>query len=165
MYHWSDANKRIIERIKALFSSTVRWLDGVHVLDLSNEGYILCSDLIDDNFLSNIGPHVDSIKFSGGIVTGLSLLSSSVMRLNFENPETATALQTVPQEDKQHVTIDLFLLPRSLYIMQHAARYECKHQIFLVEQNHQEHFIPEHFKIPNPFKSRRISVICRDEKS
>jgi hypothetical protein len=39
----------------------------VHVLDLHPEGYIL--------------PHVDSIKFSGGVVAGLSLLSTSIMRL------------------------------------------------------------------------------------
>jgi hypothetical protein len=38
-----------------------------HVIDLSPDGHI--------------GPHVDSIKFSGGMISGLSLLSSRMMRL------------------------------------------------------------------------------------
>ena len=34
-----------------------------------------------------LGPHVDSIKFSGGIVAGLSLLSTRLMRLSPDNTD------------------------------------------------------------------------------
>lgn len=38
-----------------------------------------------------IGPHVDSIKFSGGIVAGLSLLSTRIMRLSPDKTDDSYA--------------------------------------------------------------------------
>ena len=38
-----------------------------HIIDIAHEGFI--------------GPHVDSVKFSGGMVASLSLMSSRIMRL------------------------------------------------------------------------------------
>ena len=58
---------------------------------------------MNDNYYSFMlaGPHVDSIKFSGGIVAGLSLLSTRLMRLapdhcddNFRNAATSSELDS-----------------------------------------------------------------------
>ena len=51
-----------------------------HVIDLAADGHI--------------GPHVDSVKFSGGMVAGLSLLSDRVMRLSPCSPQDAVANET-----------------------------------------------------------------------
>jgi alkylated DNA repair protein alkB family protein 7 len=116
-YTWTDANLKIFARVKAQFPETIPWRPGVHVLDLSAEGYI--HHISYDNLTTkDIGPHVDSVKFSGGIVCGLSLLSPALMRLKFENPDQSTVLNGFSQQqDKQNLVIDLLLLPRSLYIL------------------------------------------------
>lgn len=45
---------------------------------------VILSNLFSASLLQ-LGPHVDSIKFSGGIVAGLSLLSTRLMRLSPDN--------------------------------------------------------------------------------
>ena len=56
------------EKIQAAVATPtpLEFLPPVHILDLHEDGYIK--------------PHVDSIKFSGGVVAGLSLLSDGIMR-------------------------------------------------------------------------------------
>ncbi|XP_050442153.1 alpha-ketoglutarate-dependent dioxygenase alkB homolog 7, mitochondrial isoform X2 [Adelges cooleyi] len=106
--HWDDAihgyretevvvwknqtNGDIIQRLRSLAfkddSNTVP-MQRVHVLDICDDGYVKA--------------HVDSIKFCGNIIAGLSLLSDSIMRL--------------ADEAEPHIHVRALLPRRSLYIM------------------------------------------------
>lgn len=88
----------------------------------------------------SIGPHVDSIKFSGGIVAGISLLSTRCLRL-------------VHQEHKD-CRLEVALSPRSFYILSGELRYEYTHEILGGLQS------PE--MIPATPSERRVSLIIRD---
>ncbi|XP_069864384.1 alpha-ketoglutarate-dependent dioxygenase alkB homolog 7, mitochondrial [Dipodomys merriami] len=123
---WSEASRNILQRVQsAAFGPGQTLLSPVHVLDLEPRGYIK--------------PHVDSVKFCGATIAGLSLLSPSVMRL------------VHTQEPEQW--LELLLEPGSLYILRGAARYEFSHEILRDEES----FFGER-RIP---RGRRISVICR----
>lgn len=100
-------------------------LDHVHILDLSQEG--------------EIKPHVDAVRFCGRIIGGLSLMSSSVMRL-------------ISEKDKSLI-LDIWLKQRSLYIMKDTSRYDFAHAV-LGQQESKFNDIP----VP---RGRRISVILR----
>ncbi|CAK9803232.1 Alpha-ketoglutarate-dependent dioxygenase alkB homolog 7, mitochondrial [Anthophora quadrimaculata] len=123
---WNESNVKIINKIREkAFPKGISQLSLIHILDLAPEGWIK--------------PHVDSIKFCGEIIAGLSLLTDSVMRLTLLENETL-------YKD--------FLLPRrSLYIMSGTARYDYNHEIL---KNEKSYFKGQH--IP---KGRRVSVICR----
>ncbi len=69
------------------------YFPAVHVIDLAEDGFIK--------------PHVDSIKFSGKVVVGLSLLSPSIMRFQEEKPEN---------EAKPSI-VEALLPRRSVYMM------------------------------------------------
>ncbi|ERE72805.1 putative ATP-dependent Clp protease proteolytic subunit [Cricetulus griseus] len=123
---WSDASQAILQRVQAAaFGPDQTLLPLVHVLDLEPRGYIK--------------PHVDSVKFCGSTIAGLSLLSPSVMKL------------VHTQEPEQW--LELLLEPGSLYILRGSARYDFSHEILRDEES----FFGEH-RVP---RGRRISVICR----
>nr|XP_055200092.1 alpha-ketoglutarate-dependent dioxygenase alkB homolog 7, mitochondrial isoform X3 [Nyctereutes procyonoides] len=134
---WSEASRAILQRVQAAaFSPGQTLLSSVHVLDLEPRGYIK--------------PHVDSIKFCGATIAGLSLLSPSVMRL------------VHTQEPGEW--LELLLEPGSLYILRYcpageppphqgSARYDFSHEILRDEES----FFGER-RVP---RGRRISVICR----
>lgn len=126
--NWNSENNAILKRVgKMAFSSQDKPLRHVHVLDISKEGYIK--------------PHVDSVRFCGDTIAGLSLISSSVMRL-------------VCEQDKEKV-VDILLKQRSLYIMKGEARYKYTHEI-----------LPDnlsYFKNVHIPRNRRVSIICRNE--
>ncbi|EZA57419.1 hypothetical protein DMN91_008715 [Ooceraea biroi] len=126
---WSKDSSQILDKVhKEAFPSEVKRLVLVHILDLAPEGWIK--------------PHVDSVRFCGGIIAGLSLLSDSVMRLAMVGHEKECT--------------ECFLLPRrSLYIMTGAARYNYNHEILKSDESY--------FKEQHVPKGRRISVICRSE--
>ncbi|XP_026670024.1 alpha-ketoglutarate-dependent dioxygenase alkB homolog 7, mitochondrial isoform X1 [Ceratina calcarata] len=127
---WNERNTEIINRIREnAFPIGTSQIPLIHVLDLAPEGWIK--------------PHVDSVRFCGQIIAGLSLLTDSVMRLTMVNNETQ-------YKD--------FLLPRrSLYIMSGTARYDYRHEIL---KNEESYFDGRH--VP---KDRRVSVICRSQPS
>ena len=83
---------------------------------------------------------MDSVKFSGGVVAGLSLVSAAVMRLVRQDAQGA-----VSEADEDHV--DLLLAPGSLYVLQGPARFEYAHAI-----------------VEDAGRGRRLSVIFRDER-
>ncbi|KAG8519051.1 Alpha-ketoglutarate-dependent dioxygenase alkB-7, mitochondrial [Galemys pyrenaicus] len=123
---WSEASRAILQRVQAVaFGPGQTLLSPVHVLDLEPRGFIK--------------PHVDSIKFCGDTIAGLSLLSPSVMRL------------VHTQEPGEW--LELLLEPGSLYILRGSARYDFSHEILRDEES----FFGEH-RVP---RGRRISVICR----
>ncbi|XP_066201274.1 alpha-ketoglutarate-dependent dioxygenase alkB homolog 7, mitochondrial [Saccopteryx leptura] len=123
---WSEASRAILRRVQeTAFGPGQTLLPSVHVLDLEPRGYIK--------------PHVDSIKFCGATIAGLSLLSPSVMRL------------VHTQEPGEW--LELLLEPGSLYILRDSARYDYSHEILRDEES----FFGER-RVP---RGRRISVICR----
>ena len=125
---WTPVNQALIERIKKLIfipTGTVEPLDHVHILDLSKDG--------------EIKPHVDSVRFCGRIIGGLSLLSDSVMRLTCE-------------KNKAEV-YDAHLKRRSLYVMKDSFRYDFSHQVLSEKESK--------FRDNIIKRDRRISIIVR----
>jgi alkylated DNA repair protein alkB family protein 7 len=103
----------------------VTWLP-CHAIDLHPEGAL--------------NAHVDSVRFSGDIVGGLSLLSPSIMRLK-------------PEGESGHV--DMFLPPLSLYVISGPSRYSYTHEL-----------LPsgETFGGVAVERDHRLSVMFRDAK-
>nr|XP_039252902.1 alpha-ketoglutarate-dependent dioxygenase alkB homolog 7, mitochondrial-like [Styela clava]XP_039252910.1 alpha-ketoglutarate-dependent dioxygenase alkB homolog 7, mitochondrial-like [Styela clava] len=126
--NWSETSSNILNRLRnAAFAEKDSQRALVHVLDLAEDGYIK--------------PHVDSVKFCGRVIAGLSLLTPSVMRL-------------INEKDKSK-QITVLLNRRSLYIMRDSIRFEYTHEILKNEESL--------FRGTNIPKGRRMSVICRSE--
>uniref|UniRef100_A0A8C1WM94 AlkB homolog 7 n=1 Tax=Cyprinus carpio TaxID=7962 RepID=A0A8C1WM94_CYPCA len=124
---WGVTCESVLRRVRAVaFPEGSPLLGPIHVLDLDKEGFIK--------------PHIDSVKFCGSTIAGLSLLSDSVMRLTPENKSTDW--------------VDLLLSRRSLYILRDDARFKFTHGILKDEES----FFSGQ-KVP---RHRRISVICRN---
>ena len=127
---WSADNQRLIDRIwAASFADQRRRSPFVHVLDLHADGFIR--------------PHLDEKRYCGPVISGLSLLSDSVMRLCHQHEEMG-----------QLCRADVLLPRRSLYRLSGTARFEFTHAILA---NAESHFRGQ----PVP-RQRRISVICRE---
>ncbi|XP_077414730.1 alpha-ketoglutarate-dependent dioxygenase alkB homolog 7, mitochondrial isoform X2 [Vanacampus margaritifer] len=82
---WGAACQTILSRVRSVFATGSSLLGPVHILDLDKTGYIK--------------PHIDSVKFCGSTITGLSLLSDSVMRLVKEDaprtrPDTTSLMRS-----------------------------------------------------------------------
>ncbi|KAI7803499.1 alpha-ketoglutarate-dependent dioxygenase alkB homolog 7, mitochondrial isoform X2 [Triplophysa rosa] len=124
---WGDDCESVFRRVREVaFPKGSSLLGPVHVLDLDKAGYIK--------------PHVDSVKFCGSTIAGLSLLSDSIMRLIPENNSAEW--------------LNLLLSRRSLYILRDDARFKYTHAILKDEESF---FAGQ--KVP---RHRRISVICRN---
>jgi alkylated DNA repair protein alkB family protein 7 len=178
--HDDTAVPRIIERIRRHLAERhlhhlerIQWLP-CHAIDLKKDG--------------ELNPHVDSVRFSGDLVAGLSLLSPSIMRLvpdpdsyddgdNEQEEEkevddgdkgsTATGRNDRGQRaassrsGREQGHVDLFLPPQSLYALTGVARYKYSHQI-----------LPDSSTFTSPTDGRkivvqrdhRLSVIFRDAK-
>ena len=96
-----------------------------HAIDLADAG-------------SAISAHVDSVKFSGGVVAGLSLLSPATMEL-------AEADDATGEPRPGGARYDLRLAPRSLYVLAGDARFAHAHAV-------------------GDLAGRRLSLIFRDAK-
>lgn len=83
-----------------------------HVIDLDDDG--------------NIGSHIDSIKFSGTTIAGLSLLSSRVLLLKLDK---TTLNNDHSNNDNLKNEIEILVNPRSLYILKDIYRYNYSHAI------------------------------------
>nr|XP_016939024.1 alpha-ketoglutarate-dependent dioxygenase alkB homolog 7, mitochondrial [Drosophila suzukii] len=128
--NWSSENQAVLDRVsRDAFGGRV--MPFVHILDLAELGVIK--------------PHVDSTRFCGHTIAGISLLSDCVMRLKRVTKDPDPASQSAD-----------VLLPRfSLYIMSALARYEFTHEILAREESwFKERLVERH---------RRVSVICRNE--
>ncbi|OQR84536.1 hypothetical protein ACHHYP_13284 [Achlya hypogyna] len=123
---WTAEAKQILAHLRSLpvMPPQLSYFPTVHVIDLAEEGYIK--------------PHVDSIKFSGQIVAGISLLSPCVMRF---------------QEEHGPSRLDVHLRRRSFYCMSGGIRYRYTHEILPGLQAFQGHDIA---------RTRRISIMFRD---
>lgn len=103
--NWSDASLEILDKVRhsrVLLGGEAHQhqilLPSVHVIDLAPDGFIR--------------PHIDSIKFCGSIVAGLSLLSDRTMRFQHQDS-----------------SLDVSLPARSFYLMTGALRYTYTHEI------------------------------------
>lgn len=124
---WGPACEEVLNRVRSVaFPEGSPLLGPVHILDLDKTGYIK--------------PHIDSVKFCGCTIAGLSLLSDSIMRL--------------VKEDAADEWLDLLLPRRSLYILRDQARFNFTHQILKDEESV--------FGGQRVARQRRISVICRN---
>ncbi|XP_033157172.1 alpha-ketoglutarate-dependent dioxygenase alkB homolog 7, mitochondrial [Drosophila mauritiana] len=157
---WFPKNREVLERVRQVaFDGAV--MPYVHILDLAPDGVIK--------------PHVDSTRYCGNTISGISLLSDSVMRLvrtdeqryqqqssgtatdpNSQGSEPDAAYRHQPEAPlKNNFYADILLPRRSLYIMSHTARYKFTHEILAKEHSQfQGALVP---------RTRRISIICRNE--
>ncbi|XP_034481813.1 alpha-ketoglutarate-dependent dioxygenase alkB homolog 7, mitochondrial isoform X1 [Drosophila innubila] len=158
---WYPTNRDVLERVRQVaFEGAI--MPYVHVLDLAADGVIK--------------PHVDSTRYCGNTISGISLLSDSVMRLvradaeKYQQSSTGTtskendvdadandaAYRHQPEAKlENNFYADLLLPRRSLYIMSHTARYNFTHEILA---NERSLFLGKPIK-----KTRRISIICRND--
>ena len=107
-----EGNAAVVERARRAITAggggdVAAWLP-THAIELEPSG--------------EIRPHVDSVKFSGGFVAGVSLLSAAIMTLERADVGAERAADTVD-------TVRLLLPPRSLYVLSGAARFEFTHRI------------------------------------
>lgn len=120
--------KRVSEYV--LRVSGVKKLISPHVIDLDVDGVI--------------SPHVDSVKFSGGLIAGLSLNSTRMMRLcraevdpvaiSYNDSFDFSSISTVNEDgisviplDSNIDSVNIELPPRSIYFLQGPSRYLCKY--------------------------------------
>lgn len=144
--HWYPANKAVIEKIREIaFYGEIQ--PYVHVLDLAKEGVIK--------------PHVDSVRYCGSTIAGISLLSDCVMRMVRVDENTSPStddFRTVQSNSAlkfKDYSANVFLPRYSLYIMRDTARFNFTHEIL---ENKLSVFQNQHVE-----KDRRISIICRNE--
>ncbi|XP_044762695.1 alpha-ketoglutarate-dependent dioxygenase alkB homolog 7, mitochondrial [Coccinella septempunctata] len=141
--HWDNAihGYRETERLKWNDENT-KILDRVRHLafpsDTSPLKFVHILDLAENGYIK---PHIDAIRFCGNTIAGLSLLTDSIMRLVNDN--------------NKELYVDILLKRRSLYVMKDEARFKYTHEI-LDNPN-------SFFKGEKVCKTRRISVICRNE--
>uniref|UniRef100_A0A914IAJ5 Alpha-ketoglutarate-dependent dioxygenase AlkB-like domain-containing protein n=1 Tax=Globodera rostochiensis TaxID=31243 RepID=A0A914IAJ5_GLORO len=105
----------------------------VHILDLHQDGFIR--------------PHLDKPRYCGRVISGLSLLSTAVMRMRHEDERLA-----------QCCVADLLLSRRSLYRLCGSARYKFTHE--LLEGGCDDD--KSRFGTHAVARERRIAVICRE---
>ncbi|XP_073832378.1 alpha-ketoglutarate-dependent dioxygenase alkB homolog 7, mitochondrial [Musca autumnalis] len=143
--HWYPHNRQVLERVR-LEGFQEEIMPYIHILDLAAEGVIK--------------PHIDSTRYCGHTIAGISLLSDSVMRLVYAINKTESATskdyRSQPKAILENNYYANILLPRrSLYIMSNYARYDFTHEILA---NQESSFMEQPIK-----KERRISIICRNE--
>lgn len=127
---WSSETQRILQKVRkaAILPQELTYFPAVHVIELAEDGYIK--------------PHVDSIKFSGRVVAGISLLSPSIMRFKEKHGDSV---------------IDAFLPRRSMYMVTGRIRYHYTHEILPGAQTFKQEVLVE--------RTHRISIMLRDEFS
>ncbi len=173
----SVESNNVIERVQLQLQNTYfanvqspQWLPS-HAIDLHKEGKLTA--------------HVDSVKFSGHLVAGLSLLSPSIMRLkpaadteianhdddhDSEEPNHPSIDETTRQNDENFV--DLFLPARSLYVLSGVSRYKYTHELlpsghtFSSNQRTTDNkTFHQRYHDVIVSRDRRLSVIFRDQKT
>lgn len=121
---------------------TIHWLP-CHAIDLKREG--------------ELNAHVDSIKFSGELVAGISLLSASIMRLIPDKDSD----ENKDVDNLEGGWVDLYLPPLSLYVLTGVGRFRYSHQLL---PNNSIFTSPEDGKEIVVERDHRLSVIFRDTK-
>lgn len=133
----------------------IQWLP-CHAIDLAQDG--------------DLDAHVDSVKFSGGVVCGISLLSDSIMRLrpSEESLERGNQLGQPHQQScsspDDNDYVDLYLPKNSLYVLSGLSRYEYTHELL---PNRGEFTLVQDgecdVNVISVERGRRLSIIFRDK--
>ncbi|BHF75846.1 Alpha-ketoglutarate-dependent dioxygenase alkB 7, mitochondrial [Sparganum proliferum] len=163
--NWRKINQPVLERLKQLTLNTEKedkkpegapetssfsdLLPLIHVLDLAPSGWIK--------------PHVDSVRYCGGVIAVVSLLSDSIARLAIASPSEVAALTEQLPASRPGLQLpppgafaDLFVPRRSVYVMRGVSRYRMTHAILPSPGE-----LPGH---PGPvIRDRRVTVICRSK--
>jgi alkylated DNA repair protein alkB family protein 7 len=133
-----EESKNVMKRVRDQLIAArhvdcnVTWLP-CHAIDLKRDG--------------ELKAHVDSVKFSGGVVAGISLLSSSIMRLK-------------PDGEPNGGWVDMYLPPLSLYVLSSVSRYRYSHELLPCGSIFER---PGGTTI-SVQRDQRLSVIFRDAK-
>lgn len=151
---WRPENELLFQKVRnKAFVANV--LPHVHILDLAADGIIK--------------PHVDSSRYCGSTIAGLSLMTDCIMRLRrvdekeYEQNKLDQNTPDSPQPKHQSASAikkefdyfaDVLLKRRSLYIMKDSARYKFSHEVLATNSL---------FKGNEIVKGRRISIICRNQ--
>lgn len=132
----------------------IQWLP-CHAIDLSAQG--------------ELSAHVDSVKFSGDIVAGISLLSDAIMRLRPSSSdwESRGQNESISRFDNSHGYVDLYLPMLSLYVLSGMSRYNYTHE--LLPSNTAFEFVETQTNTGmgekiEVIRGRRLSIIFRDRK-
>jgi len=142
----------VLDRMKGLIPATAIAQPHVHVLDLASDGAI--------DF------HVDSVKFSGRLVCGVTLLSPAVMRLRREPPSPVATPEWVWRDDgaTAGATVDVWLPARSVYMLIDTSRYQWAHAVLAGTHTYPAHHSGGSAASTTVVeRGRRISLIIRDE--
>lgn len=156
---WLPDNEQVLQRMRTkAFEANA--LPHVHCLDLAADGIIK--------------PHVDSSRYCGSTIAGLSLLTDCIMRLKrvdeskykqnrFEDETASNEMTRRSNHETDECAdntrnefnyfVDVLLKRRSLYIMKDSARYNFSHQVLPSKSI---------FSGKEIIKDRRISIICRN---
>ena len=147
----------------------IQWLP-CHAIDLAAKGVL--------------SAHVDSVKFSGEIVAGISLLSDAIMRLrpSSDDWDSEDGNSNILKDDTKDDTnsdssmnssntneeyVDLYLPQNSLYILSAMSRYSYTHELlptgstFELSRSGGE---GDYYDIIEVIRGRRLSIIFRDAK-
>lgn len=157
---WLPENEDVFRRLRSK-AFVANSLPHVHILDLAADGIIK--------------PHVDSVRYCGSTIAGISLLTDCIMRLKRvdetkyeqnrigeDDPNPAQSKEpeqlqrdanSSNESNEFHYFVDVLLKRRSLYIMKDSARYKFSHEVLASKST---------FKAQEIIKSRRISIICRN---
>lgn len=148
---WLPENRILFDRVRQYaFVSDV--MPHVHILDLAKDGIIK--------------PHVDSSRYCGTTIAGLSLLTDCIMRLKrvdeikYVQPKMDDDSVSPNKSDdgkpaiEYDYFVDALLRRRSLYVMKDTARYNFTHEVLPTNAE---------FNGMGVEKGRRISIICRNQ--
>jgi alkylated DNA repair protein alkB family protein 7 len=102
-----------------------------------------------------LNAHVDSVRFSGDLVAGLSLLSGSIMRFRPERSDDSPT-DDADQDRDTDSYVDLYLPPLSLYVMSGTSRYHYTHELLPGGATFAGDTVVN--------RDRRISIMFRDAK-
>lgn len=97
---------------------------------------------------------MDSVKFSGDLIAGVSLLSTRILRLELDRQTNDNS----SEESNRHISlkfVEIYLLPRSLYILRGPMRYDFSHAVLGVKHT------PKHVAQLDSV-SRRVSIMFRN---
>ncbi|KAL3090710.1 hypothetical protein niasHS_004901 [Heterodera schachtii] len=128
--NWRPETQALIRRVwHTSFPAPFEPSPYVHILDLHQDGLI--------------SPHLDKSRYCGRVISGLSLLSASVMRMRHKSAELG-----------QLCVADLLLSRRSLYRLSGSARYDFTHALLGADESR--------FGTQTVPRERRIALICRE---
>lgn len=149
----SPESKSVLEKVR-------QHLEECHLTHKPHFTWLPCH-AIDLHKDGELNAHVDSVRFSGDIVSGLSLLSPSIMRLLPDGGENGVSEEDgSTSQDTTKGYMDMYLPPGSLHVLSGPARYQYSHQLLPSGSVFDNGVDPP----VSVLRDRRLSIIFRDAK-